>query len=275
MSFTNYITESAQGSKVSELKMLELLNEKARSSHETVKKNPIYKLMKGHGDYMLYDPKKSPDKSAYWIDQITAELPAWKKFPLRTECLRGYTSYERSGDQAHSYVVIPLDGSRVGIASGASFYRSFSDAQRSLGCDKLDNDCLTSWAKDLSATVEKLSGLSVDLNEMSTYKSVMLALAKIDRVLGPNKVKIQTALKASDLELDDESHRRIKDVLARHVTTLNLYLQEKLDPENNGFHSVNVESLHEYNDREIWISAPCLLIRREAYIDLHKRGEIK
>ena len=144
-----------------------------------------------------------------------------------------------------------------------------------MGCEKLDNDGLADWAKDLADTIGKLSGVVVGLNEMTTYKSVMLALAKIDRVLTPNKTKIQTALKRADLELEDTSLKRIRDVLARHVTTMNVYLQEKLDPENNGFHSIVVESLREYNDREIWISQPCLLIRREAYVDLHKRGEIK
>lgn len=275
MSFTNFLYESKFGSKVSELKFIELLNEKARTSHDVVKKNPIYKLIKGGPDYMLFDPKKAPDKSSYWIDRITAELPAWKKLPLRTECLRAYSSYERSGDQPHSYVVIPLDHAQLGISSKASFYRSFADAQKAMGCDKLDNEGFSKWAKDLAATVSKLAEVDVGLNEMTTYKSVKLALTKIDRVLLPNKVKIQTALKKDDLDLEDESHRRIKDVLARHVTTLDLYLQEKLDPENNGFHAINVESLREYNDREIWISSPCLLVRREAYIDLHKRGEIK
>lgn len=275
MTLGRYLIETKQGNKVSELKFLELLNEKARSSHEMVKKNPIYKLMKGRPDYMLFDPKKEPDKTKYWIDSITAELPAWKKLPIRTEALRCYSSYERSGDQSHSYVVIPLDGARLGVCSKASFYRSFKDAQKSLGIEKMDNEHIAEWAKDVAATVSKLAGKDVELNDMVTYKSLKLALAKIDRVLGPNKVKIEKALKADDLDLEDDSHRRIKDILARHVTTLDLYMQEKLDPENNGFNSINVESMKDYHDREIWISAPCLLVRRETYLDLHKRGEIK
>lgn len=274
MSFTNYLSEQ-QGSRISELKFLELLNEKARSSHDMVKKNPIYKVMKGREDYMLYDPKKTPDKSGYWIDRLTSELPGWKKYPSRVECLRCYSSYDRAGDQENSFVVIPLDRTRIGISSKSSFYKSFGDVAKSMQIEKLDNEGLTTWVTDLASTISKLSNEKIDMTELTTHKSLKLALSKIDRILRTDKLKIAKALKSEELDISTESQRRIEDVIARHVTTLDLYLQEKLDPENNGFHAINIESLREYHDREIWIDSPCLLVRRSAYVELHKRGEIK
>lgn len=274
MSFTNFISEQ-QGARISELKFLELLNEKARSSHEAVKKNPIYKVIKSTDEFMLYDPKKKPDKLGYWIDHLTTEFPNWKKYPNRKECIRCYSSYQFAGDQDNSYVIIPLDKTRIGISSKSTFYKSFTEAADVMIIDKLDNDGITTWVTDIAQTVSKLSGEKIDMSEMTTHKSVKLALSKIDRVLRVDKLKIVKALSAEDLELDDDSVRRIKDVLSRHVTTLDLYLQEKLDPEDNGFNAINIESLREYQDREIWIDSPCLAIRREAYVNLHKRGEIK
>jgi hypothetical protein len=141
--------------------------------------------------------------------------------------------------------------------------------------DKLDNEGLSKWVTDVASSISKLSGTTVDATDMVTHKSMKLALSKIDRILQSDKLKIASALKSDDHDLDDDSYRRIENILSRHVTTLDLYLQEKLDPEDNGFHAINIESFREYQDREIWIDSPCLLIRRSTYVDLHKRGEIK
>lgn len=272
--FHSFLNEQ-QGVRVSELKWLELLHEKAKTSHEMIKKNPLYKLMKGRkDDFMLYDPKKMPDKSSYWIDKLTAEFSGWKKFPSRTSCLRAYSSYERSGDQPHSYVVIPLDRAKLGVCKKASFYRSFEEVAKTMFIEKLDNEGLEKWIRDIAQTVATLSEKPIDIGEINSYNGVKVALKKIDKVLLSSKLMISKKLK-EDHDIEDDSIRRLQDMLSRHVTTLELYLQEKLDPENNGFTMMNVESLRELHDREIWIESPCLLIRRETYVDLHKRGEIK
>ena len=49
-----------------------------------------------------------------------------------------------------------------------------------------------------------------------------------------------------------------------------------MDPDLNGFSSVRVESFSNLpSDREVWIDDPCLLIKRNKYIELHAEGDIK
>jgi len=72
-----------------------------------------------------------------------------------------------------------------------------------------------------------------------------------------------------------EQAKIIKDLLARHVVSTERYLEEKLGPDENGFFSMRIESFGKGNgDHEVWVDKPVLLIKRSAYVDLNKRGEL-
>lgn len=261
---------------LSELKFLEMLKEKARNSHNVMKHMPIFR--EDHGpDFMLVTPAEKETRSAFWIDKLIKTINTWTRFPSRTRCLKGYTSIERVGGvDADHYVVIPLDRARVGVCPADSFYRSFKGAKTGMNISRVDNDGLAQWAETITKSISNVypeAKLTVRIPE--TYSDFLKILKEIDKELKENKSKIKNLLKSNENLADDEK-TVLTDLLDRHVTTCETYLSEKLDPDHNKFSSSQVESLSAVgDDREVWISDPCLLIKRSKYIEMHEQGTIK
>lgn len=261
---------------LSELKFLEMLKEKARNSHNVMKHMPIFR--EDHGpDFMLVTPAEKETRSSFWIDKFIKTIPGWNKFPSRTRCIKGYTSVDRLGGQdSDHYVVVPLDRSKVGICPTDSFYRSFEHVQKSMDVVRADNDGLSTWIETVTKGISDLypeAKLTVKFPE--SYAEFMKMLKAVDTELKENKSKIKKLLKDSE-NLADAEKKVLSDLFDRHVTTCETYLAEKLEPDQNKFAASRVENLSAVGeDREIWISDPCLLIKRSKYIEMYEKGTIK
>lgn len=261
---------------LSELKFLELLKERARNSHGVMKQMPIFREDSGP-DFMLVTPAERETKSSFWADKLIKEMQAWNRFPSRTRCIRGYTSVDRLGgsDKDH-YVVIPLDRARVGICPTDSFYRSFKHVEQGMGIKRVDNDGLGTWIELVTKGISELyPEAKLEVKTPKSYAEFTKMMKEVDKELKDNRPKLKKLLKDSDNLADDEK-LVLTDLLDRHVTSCETYLAEKLDPDQNKFGSVRIESLSAASDdREVWISDPCLLIKRSKYIELHEKGSIK
>lgn len=266
--------EAEHRKELSELKFLEMLRERARNSHTVMKKVPIFREDRGP-DYMLVTPAEKETRSSFWVDKLIKEMQAWKRFPSRTRFIKGYTSIDRLGgtDDEH-YVVIPMDRARVGVCPNASFYRSFSQAE-SMGLTRVDNDGLATWIQEVFKGLSDIyPDAKLQVRTPDTYADFKKMLKEVDKELKGNQSKFKKLLK--DHEIPDSEKLVLDDLLDRHVTSTETYLGEKLDPDQNKFGSVHVESLSaSADDREVWVSDPCLLIRRSKYIELHQKGTIK
>lgn len=260
---------------LSELKFLEMLKEHARNSHTVMKKMPIFK--EDHGpDFMLVTPAEKELRSAFWIDKLVKNMKAWDRYPSRTRFIKGYTSIDRLGGlEEDHYVVIPLDRSRVGICPTSSFYRSFKLAEN-MGLTRVDNDGLATWIEQAFRGISDLMpDAKLQVRTPNTYAEFTKMLKEADREIKGNQSKLKKLLRDSD-DLPDAEKLVLSDLLDRHVTTCETYLAEKFDPDQNKFGSVRIESLSaSADDREVWVSDPCLLIRRNKYIELHEKGTIK
>lgn len=261
---------------LSELKFLEMLREQARNSHNVMKQMPIFK--EDHGpDFMLVTPADKETRSAFWVDKLIKGLQAWNRFPSRTRFIKGYTSVERLGGiEKDHYVVIPMDRSRVGICPTASFYKSFKSAEDGMGLARVDNDGLATWIEQVFKGISDLyPDAKLQVRTPETYQEFQKMLKEVDKELKDNKSKLKKLLKDSE-NLADSEKLVLDDLLDRHVTSCETYLAEKLDPDQNKFGSVRIESLSaSADDREVWMGDPCLLIRRSKYIELHEKGSIK
>ena len=261
---------------LSELKFLEMLKERARNSHNVMKLMPIFK--EDHGpDFMLISPAEKETKSSFWVDKIIKGMQGWSRFPSRSKCIKGYTSVDRLGGQEKDhYVVIPMDRARIGICPTDSFYRSFKHVESGMGISRIDNDGLGTWIEQVAKGISDLypeAKLQVRVPE--TYPDFLKMLKEVDKELKDNKPKLKKLLKDSD-NLADAEKLVLTDLLDRHVTSCETYLAEKLDPDQNKFASVRIESLSAAgDDREVWINDPCLMIKRSKYIELHEKGTIK
>lgn len=276
MNLTELLDQPEHRKELSELRFLEMLKDRARNSHHIMKLMPIFREDKGP-DFMLVTPAEKETRSSFWIDKMIKDLPGWGKFPSRTRCIKGYTSIDRLGgsDKDH-YVVIPLDRSRVGVCPNDSFYRGFKHVETGMGISRVDNDGLGTWIEQVFKGISDLyPDAKLQVRVPSTYQEFRKMLKEADKELGDNKPKLKKLLKDND-NLADSEKLVLTDLLDRHVTTCETYLAEKFDPDQNKFTSSRIESLSAApDDREIWISDQCLLIRRSKYLELHEKGTIK
>lgn len=260
---------------ISELKFLEILKEKALNSHGVIKLTPIFREDKG-SDFMLVSPREKESKSSFWIDKIIKDMRSWSRFPDRSRCLKGYTSIDRlGGDESDHYVIIPLDRSRVGVCPSSSFYKSFKSLKK-IGIERVDNDSLSSWLNLLSNGLATINpDLNIKITEVESLTQFRSALSKIDSEIKGKIESLKKKSRESD-EINDDEKIVVDDLLSRYVTSCERYLEEKFDPETNEFSTLKIESFSNVkSEREVWIEDSCLLIRRNRYIELYKRGSIK
>jgi len=260
---------------LSELRFLDRLKEKCRNSYEVIKQCPIYVPDSGP-DFMLVTPEQREVKTSFWLDLIVKDLPSWHRYPSRSKYIRGFTSQERAGNLDEVYVLIPFDLSRIGICPKSSFYRSFVVAQKDMGVDRLDNSGLIQWVNLLvAALIDVRDEKSINKEVPKTYKQFKSLLDNLDKIISDEKNTLKKRLKESDSIKDDE-RLVLQDVLGRHVTTIHRYLEEKFDPETNGFTTVRAESYNRVNeDREVWVASPSLMVKKSVYLDMYKRGAVK
>ena len=119
MRFINFMSEAEDDREhkkaLSEAKFLEILRTRCKNSHVIATKVPFFKKDKG-AEMMLVTPELKEERSAFWIDKLIQEYPACMKFPTRSCCIKGYNSYERMNERDETYVIIPFDGARIGVA---------------------------------------------------------------------------------------------------------------------------------------------------------------
>jgi hypothetical protein len=258
---------------LSEGAFLQILKEKAKNSHHIATQTPFFRQDVGP-DMMLVTPEAKEERSSFWVDKLIKEIPAWNKMPSRSRFIKAYTKFERTFEGDDVYVMIPLDGTRVGVAPGPSFYRSFTDIKKSLGFDRVDNKTFIDWVTTIQESLAQITDSKIKKFEPTTFSQFKKALSQIDKILDQDRTVLEKNLSADD-KLSAEQAKILKDLLARHVTTTERYLAEKLEPEANGFHSVRIESFSSgAGDHEVWCDKPCLLIKRSVYIEMHKRGAL-
>ena len=257
---------------LSENKFLELLKTKAKNSHLIATKSPLFCQDKG-ASLMLVTPKMHEERSSFWVDKLIKDIPAWKNMPSRSRFIKAYTQFDRTSQGDDVYVMIPFDGTRIGVASSTSFYRSFLDFKNVTGFDKVDNKSLANWLNIILKGLKEISNSDVYIIEPNTFIQFKQGLKNIDDIL----LSIDRTILRKNLRLNDTldviDRDIIKDLLTRHMTTSEKYLNEKLDPTNNGFYSSRIESFSDGTvDHEVWVDSPVLLIKRITYIDMNKRG---
>jgi len=258
---------------LTEGKFLEILKGQAKNAHVIATKIPFFRQDSG-SDMMLVTPAAKEERSTFWIDRLIKEIPAWGKMPSRSRFLKAYTNFERTFGGDDVYVMIPLDGTRVGVAPGPTFYRSFTDIKKSLGFEKTDNQTFIDWLTTIQEGLAQITDTKIKKIEPTTFTQFQKGLAQIDEILKTDREILKKNLSVGE-GLSDLQAKTIKDLLARHITNTERYLTEKLDPEVNGFHAVRIESFSKSSgDHEVWVDSPVLLIKRSTYIEMHKSGTI-
>jgi hypothetical protein len=264
---------------VSELKFKELLKEKATNSHEQAKKFPIFIGASWGSDFLLLHPEVKRDKAESWLDHLIAKAKSWAAFPDREFSIKATCSFKHAKEQAEKirdgevYVLLPYDHTKIGVAPHSEFDESFGKTANSMRLDDLSDKSLREWAERIiSALIAMKINIKGDFAD--SHEGFFKLLNKIDTAIGANKIKLQADLKKTE-EIDDEAKHALNDLLTHYHGSVEGYLTRKLDPDSNDFVLTTSTSFSPKHSSEVWISGTCLAIKREKYIELYERGDIK
>lgn len=217
------------------------------------KGTPIFRgYPKYDEDIYFIDPtigenRVSPYASYNYYNLLMSNLPSWSKYPKRNKSIIGTTDYSdaEGRNQGNPYLVIPKDGTDVGVCSDRDIWDSFPRITDNMGNF---NDVLHELLS--SAKINRADNPDRD------YKSFVKICNRVDRVREDDDIDLDNISYVANNTGDfdwvinyNESSEKLID-----------FLNDLLSPHNNDFSLVKIGSKLPDNN-EVWLSAPSLLVR--------------
>jgi len=191
-------------------------------------------------DVMLTDPtaRTTARKSAMrignyytlWMDNS----PKWREYPKRSRSLICCTDRSYAGSYGTVRVVIPLVNTKIGVCLTVDIWRSFRKSVSSLGD-------FSDWLQD------KLSKVSKHDPKNLTYTELL-------HLLGNMEVPKEKIYTFTNQELLSNATNGVK------------LMDEIFDPDANSFWLTDWNNFKPAGPREVWLSAPCLLMHPNLFM---------
>lgn len=210
----------------------------------------IYRGISLPNNAVMVDPTKAIRTAANtsnFTNMLVSEiLPSWKGWPPRNQALICSTSWNTArGYGAESYakgphVVLPLGDPVIGICSGPDFWDSFGKLYPPSLNDMLEH-IIPDYLKRPTASTP--AGLAKDLGDLGVY---------------------MVAHPGTREEIIENWGTEYKEAIM--APNLVHGFSQLLEPNKNGFRRMKLSELKGHfagAEREVWVSAPSLLVRRE------------
>lgn len=200
---------------------------------------PIYKGLHLGFDAYKTDPKLLKRKSQYTSNHYTlllSNLPVWRNWPKRDQSLICSTSFEYARNYGDLYIVLPKNGSKIGICPNNDIWNSF------LGLTGIPLDKLNDFFKD----IPDKTYLGMLRQLLAKRKTIATLLNRDDRTEHQDRwlnwlaERFQKAHNIEDIE-------RIFNVL--------------LNPVSAGFELSAIKDFKTSGNHEVWTDSEALLIR--------------
>jgi hypothetical protein len=217
---------------------------------------PLYRgLHSGRrDDFVVYKVRDVTRVSPYAENNIynllLSNLPSWKKYPQRNlsyVCTTDMHEAETRGSDGICYVVLPVNGTKVGICPENDIWYSFSDS-----FDELNK--LNYHLKELFGYV----GIQIKDGQPTSYVKLIEYLDRLD----DNRDDIR------DLYRDGFGFLYNNEYWSDENTTALGIIESLLDPSKNGFKIVTVGSGNVPDNREVWFQNSCIMINLQFYDDI-------
>jgi len=241
MRFKNYINESR--SKVIDPKdVIKIIKSKCKKALKSYKKGDIiYRGINDNYKFLSIDPKKHTRESANTMNYYTLindNSPAWKKYPKRSQSLICTTDMFTASNYGYEYVVLPYDGAKIGVAPMEDYWFSFDNIT---GIDSLDS---------FNYQLERLfKQINIPLSDAS-YSKIQRAFNDFDIIFGYDDESLNILIDDNFSILD--GYDDYNDMME--------FIQETLDPDNNGFRLITIGDKLPNGDNELWTDSKCILI---------------
>ncbi len=249
MKFKQYLTENSRAKALEDEDAYALVKKHCKKAYNAYLKGwAIYRGIKYPINYhMFIDPSKSTRKSANTSNYYTLLVdnnPLWKDYPKRSQSIICTNSQRKTLGFGEMFVVLPYDGSRMGVAPEHDFWFSFEKTLgfgNSLNYFNMKLDALgDSLGVNISKYAKNWSSFKKGIKEIeSMIEKDGASLGMLSKTIPPFKMT------------------QNKDDLLENIFSL-------LDPKKNGFKvTTNPTQLPKEAQglgQEIWTDGKSILI---------------
>ncbi len=200
------------------------------------------------------------------LHEMLDMCPEWKFFPKRSISTICSTSKRPAQSGSTVYVVLPVNGSKVGVCSDATYGESFNRLEKAFGIRNVI-EFEREFKLILNLTEQFVN--DKDFPDQSDIKEIQRVCAMFDNIMKTFKGlhDFKTMLRTvSDINVD-EWLRPMKEGLFMRI-------MDALDPDLNGFDVARISELDGYKNREIWFTNDCYMIEKRTFDELLDSGKL-
>jgi len=229
------------------------------------------------GDFFVYDPLQAdrPYNKLYNVI-IMDKSEGWSDYPKRKNAIVCYPNKDKITDDGVTFVVVPFDRTRLGVAPKETLDDSFNNVSINLGMkfeyfNRSFNIVLNVFnnpegtyepdTKKLTLTNEKFYDHS--------YAEAKQAMQRADEKMQSDEGKqVVAGILAEPYNKETEANViSILEYLQAKGTTLEEMINTLFDPSENSFKHMPFKNfvVGELKDKELWFNNKALLVRESEY----------
>lgn len=193
-------------------------------------------------DPSLFDRTSANTKNYYTY--IIDNSDRWNNFPKRSKSVVCTTSYDKASAYGTRYLVIPFDQAKLGVAPESDIFYSFEDVGSKFEGPGHLNEYLDMLHREM---------VGIPLSD-DTKAEFFEGLDQLTKAVNSKDGFNGTRFPAAEILFDEYK--------SSTASSFRGYLEQLLDPNENGFEITYQDTgLNLPNNREVWTSAPCLMVR--------------
>jgi hypothetical protein len=227
--------------------------------------NRIYRGTPNQTSIIYVDPTTSERASRNTTNQynllFSHVLPSWKNWPKRSRaliCSGDYNTARSYSTSGSPYIVLPLDNPNIGVCPYYDFWDSFEINPNTF--NDLFIDFYKSFRMFYSEEYPK-----INWPESTDDLESLLQTIKLVEKLSAEDPRTMAKV-VDDFESGWGSGRRTLSKIFTSGDIINK-LSKFYDPKKNGF-ILTPYSSYQSTTTEVWVSAPCILIKPSAFDSL-------
>jgi hypothetical protein len=198
-------------------------------------------------------------------------LPSWENYPKRNRSFICTSSFYKAGDYSdYPRIVLPKNGTMLGVCSYRDFWVSFKRASESLGFSCLDdfNESFIDMSNDLNNIIHN-NNLNIEENNIDsdmrifskyTTNDLLKEFNKLDNVI---KYIIKSKMDIiNDPNISSMTEKIVNIMIRNNFNSILDVFDVLFNPIKNDIKLVPVSKFNkfEYHDNEVWTDSTCIFI---------------
>lgn len=227
----------------------------------------IYRGTPNQNAIVYVDPTTSERASRNTTNQynllFSYVLPSWKNWPKRSRALICSGDYNTASSYSYGglpYIVLPLDDPMVGICPDYDFWDSFEINPNTF------NDLFVDFYKTFTLIFRREYPNIKWPASTNDLESLLQAIQLIEKLSAEDPQTMAKVIDDFESSKYGASRRKTLGKILSSGDIIN-QLSKFFDPRKNGFKLTQYSS-YQATTTEVWLSAPCVLIKPSAFDSL-------